>query len=73
MNTNEFLKYLKSQDFPKKKYNAIYNYPGTEYKNNKYENDFNKKYKKKFLYPHEDKNIVQNNVADNLFFYSMNR
>lgn len=67
MNSKEFLKYLKTLDFPNKKYSAITSYPGTEHINGKYINDFNSKYKKKYLYDHEDKNIVLNEDAKKLF------
>ena len=72
MNSKEFIKYLKTLDFPDKNYNAIKLYPGTELINGKYINDFNKKYKKKYLHIHEDKNLLDNNiVAKQLFNNSL--
>lgn len=62
-----FINYLKTMDFPNKKYNAIYDYPNTQLINKKYINDFNKKYKKKFLYSHEDKNLIINYDSEQLF------
>ena len=67
MNSSEFIKYLKKLNFPSKNYNAIESYPNTEIINGYYINDFNKKYKKKYLYDHEDKNILNNSIANQLF------
>lgn len=71
METKEFLKYLKKLDFPEKKYDAVKSYPGTELINHKFVNDFNKKYKRKYLYDHEDKDIILNAVANRLFNESL--
>lgn len=72
MDSKEFLKYLKNNNFPLKNYNAKYNYPNTQKINGKYINDFNIKYeKKKFLHIHEDKNIVNNESSNRLFDNSL--
>jgi hypothetical protein len=71
MNSKDFLKYLKNIDFPNKKYDAVKSYPATEYINHKFINDFNKKYKRKFLYDHEDKDIVETSIANKLFNESL--
>jgi hypothetical protein len=70
MNSKDFLKYLKKIDFPTKKYDAVKSYPGTEYINRKFINDFNEKYKKKFLYDH-DKDISDDTEANKLFNESL--
>ena len=67
ISSKDFIKHLKTLDFPNIKYTAIQSYPGTKIVNSIYINDFLKKYKKKFIYDHEDKNIVQNNVCNKLF------
>ena len=71
MDGKQFIKYLKTLDFPNNNYTAMKLYPGTELINGKYINDFNKKYKKKYLYDHEDKNIVDNIVAKQLLNNSL--
>jgi hypothetical protein len=72
MDSKKFIKYLKTIDFPNNNYNAVKLYPGTELVNGKYINDFNKKYKKKYLHIHEDKNLLENNiVAKQLFNNSL--
>lgn len=71
MDGKQFIKYLKTLDFPNNNYTAMKLYPGTELINGKYINDFNKKYKKKYLYDHEDKNIVNNSIAKQLFNNSL--
>lgn len=71
MDTKSFLKYLKSIDFPNSNYNAIQLYPETEIINGKYINEFNSKYKKKYLYSHEDKNIIINSETSRLFNESL--
>lgn len=72
MDYKQFIKYLKKLDFPNKNYNAIESYPNTELINGKFINEFNKKYKKKYLYDHEDKNIFNNSIANQLFNNSLN-
>ena len=67
INTKDFINYLKSIGFPSKNYNAVKEYPNTKLINGKFTNYFTKKYKKKFLYSHEDKNIILNNSANQLF------
>lgn len=71
MDPKSFLKYLKSIDFPNSNYNAIQLYPRTEIINGKYINEFNNKYKKKFLYSHEDKNIIIDSETSKLFNESL--
>jgi hypothetical protein len=73
LSTEKFIKYLKSIDFPEKKYDAVKLYPGTYILNGKFINIFNEKYKKKkFLYDHMEKNIVSNNHFNQLFIQSFN-
>jgi hypothetical protein len=71
MDSKKFLKYLKSIDFPNKNYNAIKSYPDTKLINGIYINDFNKRYKKKFLYNHNEENISDNKIINNLFNNSL--
>jgi hypothetical protein len=71
MDSKEFIKYLKNIDFPDKNYNAIKLYPGTELIKGIYVNDFNKKYKKKYLYNHEDQNILDDALSKQLFNNSL--
>jgi hypothetical protein len=67
INTKDFINYLKNIGFPFKNYNALKDYPGTKILNNRFINYFNKKYKKKFLYSHENKNTILNSNSNQLF------
>ena len=72
INNNNFIDYLKNIGFPSKNYNAMKEYPHTKLINGKFTNYFTKKYKKKFLYLHEDKNIILNSISNQLFNNSFN-
>ena len=68
LSSKDFIKYLKTKKFPDKNYYATSMYPGTEKIDGKHVNYFNEKYiKKKFLHPHEDKNINSNVEKNKLF------
>lgn len=67
MNSNFFIKYLKDNDFPNKNYTALTSYPDTKIINGKQVSYFTNKYKKKFLYSHEDKNTITNSMSKKLF------
>lgn len=74
LSSKDFIKYLKTINFPDKNYNAKYNYPDTKKIDGKYINYFNEKYiKKKYLHIHEDKNInldvEKNKLFNNSFDY----
>ena len=68
-NPKKFVDYLKKKvGYPQAFYNAVKAYPGTTLGANGVSlNDFNKKYKKKYIYDHEDKDIVLNSEARHLF------
>ena len=57
LNITEFIKYLKSINFPKKNYDATFLYPNTTIIDKKPINEFTKKYKRKFL-------IINNEAVD---------
>lgn len=64
----EFIKYLKSINFPTEKYYAPYDYPNTNIINKKPVNEFTKKYKKKFLNDVNLKDVLKkDNKINNLF------
>ena len=68
INPKKFIHYLKKKvGYPETFYNAVKAYPGTELVNGLSINLFNKKYKKKYIYDHEDKDIVLNNESKHLF------
>lgn len=67
MNSKFFIKYLKDNDFPNKNYTALTSYPDTKIINGKQVSYFTNKYKKKFLYSHEDKNTITNSMSKKLF------
>jgi len=55
LSNEEFMKIFKKNIFKTNKYFADKMYPGTIRENKKYINEFNKKYKRKFLYDYPDK------------------
>lgn len=64
----DLIKYLLKFGFPDKKYNATMDYPDTNIINGIYTNNFNCKYnKKKYLYPHEEKDKIEDCEANKLF------
>ena len=64
---SKLLKYLLTIGFPQKKYFAYQSYEGTEFINKKPVSNFTRKYKKKFVYKHEDKDIVCDEKCMKLF------
>ena len=64
---SKLLKYLVSIGYPQKKYYAYQSYEGTQFINKKPVSNFTRKYKKKFVYKHEDKDIVCNEKCMKLF------
>jgi hypothetical protein len=64
---SKLLKYLVSIGYPQKKYYAYQSYEGTQFINKKPVSDFTRKYKKKFVYKHEDKDIVCDEKCMKLF------
>lgn len=65
--SSKLLKYLLTIGFPQKKYFAYQSYEGTEFINKKPVSNFTRKYKKKFVYKHEDKDIVCDEKCMKLF------
>jgi len=53
--------------YPKQKYFAYQSYEGTEFINKKPVSNFTRKYKKKFVYDHEDKDIICDEKCMQLF------
>ena len=64
---SKLLKYLVSIGYPQKKYYAYQSYEGTQFINKKPVSNFTRKYKKKFVYKHEDKDIVCDEKCMKLF------
>jgi hypothetical protein len=63
----QLLKYLLTIGYPKQKYFAYQSYEGTEFINKKPVSNFTRKYKKKFVYDHEDKDIICDEKCMQLF------
>ena len=64
---SKLLKHLVTIGYPQKKYYAYQLYEGTEFINKKPVSNFTRKYKKKFIYKHEDKDIVCDEKCLKLF------
>lgn len=69
---SKLLKHLLTIGYPKQKYFAYQSYEGTEFINKKPVSNFTRKYKKKFVYDHEDKDIVCDEKCMKLFDSSYN-
>jgi hypothetical protein len=65
--SSQLLKYLITIGYPQKKYYAYQSYEGTEFINKKPVSNFTRKYKKKFVYDHEDKDIICDEKCMELF------
>ena len=64
---SKLLKYLITIGYPQRKYYAYQSYEGTEFINKKPLSNFTRKYKKKFVYDHEDKDIICDEKCMQLF------
>jgi hypothetical protein len=64
---SKLLKYLVTIGYPQRKYFAYQSYEGTEFINKKPVSNFTRKYKKKFVYDHEDKDIICDEKCMRLF------
>jgi hypothetical protein len=64
---SKLLKHLLTIGYPKQKYYAYQSYEGTEFINKKPVSNFTRKYKKKFVYDHEDKDIICDEKCMQLF------
>jgi hypothetical protein len=65
--SSKLLKYLLTIGYPERKYYAYQSYEGTEFINKKPVSNFTRKYKKKFIYKHEDKDIICDEKCMKLF------
>ena len=64
---SKLLKHLVKIGYPRQKYFAYQSYEGTEFINKKPVSNFTRKYKKKFVYDHEDKDIICDEKCLKLF------
>ena len=65
--SSKLLKYLMTIGYPKKTYYAYQSYEGTEYINKQPVSNFTRKYKKKYVFDHKDKDDACNEKCMRLF------